>query len=74
VDLNKIIDMVIGGAVGGILLLFMRFQNAQKKIVRMEEESKDVDTKNKMHLLSDSELDALLRKDIGPGNSDGNPK
>ena len=68
-DLNKFIALIVAAGVSWLGIFLLRFKNAQNKIVRMEENEKDVGIKAKIHSLSDDDLALQLSKDLSPGDS-----
>jgi hypothetical protein len=57
------------GIIGAIIYLYCDLQDVKSQLIQARQKNVDDEIVRKTHILSDAELDALLVKDLGPGNS-----
>lgn len=66
-DIEKVIQIVLGAVVAYVILLQVKFRKSESKLNVSEEKNAENKIDREVHALSDDELDALVSKDIGPG-------
>ena len=64
-DLSKVFEVAIGAVAAWVVLLEMRFQKSQAKVMKLEEKSKDDAITDEVHFMPDAELDDAINKRLG---------